>query len=69
MLGEWWRGMAEQGGHVCEGSTCSMASLTRWDLMRPLRSRFSMRALLVAPELRQAMVVVGCGVWGVECRV
>jgi hypothetical protein len=54
---------------VCEGSTCSMASLTRWDLMRPLRSRFSMRALLVAPELRQAMVVVGCGVWGVECRV
>jgi hypothetical protein len=57
VLGGWARRRCRrETRYVCEGSTCSMASLTRWDLIRPLRSRLSMRALLVAPELRQAMV-------------
>lgn len=37
------------------------ASLTVWLVMSPLFHRFSTRSLLVAPELRQAIVLKVCG--------
>jgi hypothetical protein len=37
-----------------------MAVLTRSEVMRPLSVRFWMRAVFVAPELRQAMLMLLC---------
>jgi len=45
-----------------------MAFLTRSELMRPLEARFSIRDLLLEPELRQA-IVARCFVVGLLVRL